>query len=460
MFHPLYVDRVLDPGFTNWKRHFADASLRVHRAHLTMLEEQKLLPQGVAARLHGAIDTLASSFVPPAKIPDGIEDLYFLFERELGALVGVETAGYLHLARSRNDMDTTIFRLVLKERLLAFLGRVLNLATVLRRGSDRTELFLLATHGQPANVSTLGHYLSAFLAELLEDVEDLFAGLETVDRSTLGACAITTTGFNLNRQRVAELLGLGGLVANSYQAIATGHWLTRPATAARQLALDLTRLVADMGPKASAEVGILRFPDALVQSSSIMPQKRNPVILEHVRIQAGLAAGTLGSVADLFRNLAFQDVNEVADAPVTVLFEALETLTSAVDLLTVTIEALEVDENKVRSIARDLGVTTTELADSLVREKGISFREAHGVVHAFVKAGNDKAALRSGFAALGHGPLDRSDAWIDDTLSAERFVAVRKVYGGPAPEGMAPVLELLDGQLGQFRRRLERGGGR
>jgi len=445
-FHPGYRQRVLEPSYQNWTTLYLEAAAHIQRVHLVMLAEQRLIPEPQARALASALDGLGRPWVPPADLPEGAEDLYFLYESELEKRVG-EAAGWLSLARSRNDFDTTAFRLVWRDRLDHLLQVGLGLVQALRDRSEDPTLVILATHGQPANPSTLGHYLSSFLLEVLEDLDALVATFEVVDRSTLGACAITGTGFAIDRHRTAELLGLGRPAPHTYQAIATSHWLTHPAAALAGLAIDLTRWAADLGAKAAFESGQITFPDDLVQGSSLMPQKRNPVLLEHLRIQAGLAASGLEAGVNLFRNVAWQDVNEVADAPVSALLGALDTLESALGLASLTAQNLKVVESRVREGARASGITATELADRLVRDSGVGFRQAHQAVAQFLKSGQ----------AATLGPVASQDGWVTQALSPEGFVAARKVPGGPAPEGMASVLDEADRRtaaLVQFRSHL------
>jgi argininosuccinate lyase len=434
-FAGAYVDRVLDPAFSNWKTLYEGDALLVHRAHLCMLAETGIIAPDVAKALKAGIEKVEASFVAPAHIPTGVEDLYFLFEKELGNVAGEENAAWLHTARSRNDMDTTVFRLALKRVMTGYLRSLAacckGLLERCRQGEG--ELTVLYTHGQPANPSTTAHYLSAILLDLLEDAKGLMDALSDVDRSTLGACAITGTGFPVDRARVAGLLGMNGFVTNSYQAIATSHWLVRPAQALRTLMQDLGRFAADLSHKASCEVGLYDFPDNLVQISSIMPQKRNPVIIEHLRIQAGQSAGLCTAIEDLYRNVPYQDVNEAADAPVSQFLEAFGFAASAIDLAGATFA------ERARAIALEFGVTTTELADTMVRQFGIGFRAAHGICAAFIHAGQDKAALRQAFVGKTGKPLSWSDAEIDEILEPGHFVEVRKTAGGPAPNGMAVV---------------------
>jgi argininosuccinate lyase len=457
VFDPAYVARVLDPSYRNWRRLYYRDSVRVHRAHLVMLLEKGIVGSRTAARLKAAMGTIDASSPLPESIPAGTEDLYFAYEAELERLAGPEEAAYLHTARSRNDMDTTVFRLALKRELLALIEnlRACFDAILARARRGEGELTILYTHGQPANVSTTAHYLTAFLLDLLEGTEALLAAMGSTDLCSLGACAITGTGFPVDRRRTASLLGFRAPVANSYRAISTSHWLVMPAQALRLLLGDAGRFAADLLHKASCD-----FPDELVQASSIMPQKRNPVILEHVRIQAGMAAGACASVEELFRNVPYQDVNEVADAPVTMFIDALATASSCFDLLRATIAGMGVNEDRAREIASRFGVTTTELADRLVRECGIGFRSAHRICGVFVRSGRDKDNLRRAFRESTGTDLAWPDETIDEALGAELFVAVRRTEGGPSPEGMASVYEAIDAAMARIDAALDEVGER
>ncbi|GAB1483141.1 argininosuccinate lyase [Treponema sp.] len=393
MFSEVYVKRVLNPCYHNWKKRFVAESFQVHRAHLVMLAGQGIVDASIVHAIKEGMDAIERDFQFPDLIPAETEDLYFVFEKELARRIGEDKAGFLHTARSRNDMDTTVFRIYVRSRLLGLLDAILELfgALLIRMQDGSASLpIVLYTHGQPANVSTLSHYLSSILMDLLECTKALETALEAVDQSSMGACAITTTGFPIDRDVVSKLLGFAFPIPNSYQAIATSHWLTFPASALSLFLNDMGRFVADLSHKASCEVGMLSFPDSLVQASSIMPQKRNPVILEHIRIQANLASGILGGMNELFRNVPYQDVNEVADAPVDEFARAIDLSLSAIDLFKETILNVGVDQKRVQEIAIDFGITTTELADSLVRDFAVSFREAHGLTAAFVRSGYDK----------------------------------------------------------------------
>jgi len=448
-FSEIYKRRVLNESFKNWVELFQEDLMDVHKAHLVMLRNQKIISEKTAENIKRAIEILQKDFSIPEEIPEEVEDLYFLFEKQMEKIIG-DDAGALHTARSRNDMDNTVFRLFLRKKFLKLMDSLIKLTnTIFEKveSDDGAGLIIQYTHGQPANVSTLGHYLSSFLTDLLEDMEGFLSSIHNLNRSTMGACAITTTGFDIDRKTVSDLLGFDGIVTNSYHAIVTSHWIEYPCMWLKNLMNDITRLAADIGHKASCEVGILEFPDNLVQISSIMPQKRNPVIIEHIRIQAGLAIGILSGLESLMHSSPYQDINELSDAPVKEFYNGLKYIESVLELLDETLENVSVNEQRVREISKSTGTTTTELADYLVRNENLNFRTAHSIVSEFVKSNYDKSKLKEKFEKTTDRKLNLSFDRIDEILSPDNFVKVRKVTGGPAAEGMKPVLTEIKNKL-------------
>lgn len=456
-FSKVYLDRVLDPSYRNWCSRFLESSLKVHKAHLCMLSECGIVRPDVARRIKSGMEEIGRFEAPP-HLPetDRVEDLYFLYEKTLGELIGHENAAWLHTARSRNDMDGTVFRMVLKNALLALEEHLARAQAVALEccTTRQDELTILYTHGQPANPSTTAHYISSILLELLEDSRALLDAIEVVDESLMGACAITGTGFPIDRERVADLLGFSHLAVNTYQAISSSRWLQVPAQALSVIMTDIGRFAADLLHKASCEVGLFDFPDDLVQVSSIMPQKRNPVIIEHLRIQAGEVANRCLGAAAIYRNVPFQDVNENADVPVCGFLDAVEASHSVLDLFSETIGKMKANEQKAREIADKFGVTTTELADTMVRDFGLGFREAHGIASAFARSGGDRAVLRTSFREAACRELPWTDAEIADILSPERFIAVRSTTGGPSRTGMEKVYARIGSLTGVLSSRL------
>ncbi|PYM57344.1 MAG: argininosuccinate lyase, partial [Candidatus Rokuibacteriota bacterium] len=401
------------------------------------------------------------------------EDFFFLVEAELTRRLGVGTAGKLHMGRSRNDIDHTVFKMALKERLAGLLDDLLGTISRLLEVAEanRATLVVAYTHGQPAQPTTYGHYLGALIELLLRDVERGRQASRYPDMCSMGAAAITTSGFPLDRAMMAELLGFAEVQENAYGCIAANDYLTSVYGALRLLFVHLGRFVQDLNTWTGFEVGHLHVPDGYVQVSSIMPQKRNPVAVEHLRLLCSLAAGRASATIDVLHNTPFTDVNDAEGEVQVAGYAAFDAGSRALRLLTGLVGAARVDESRVRRHIEESCITATELADSLVRAEGISFRQAHEIVASLVRemlgrgdrfATVPYAAFTRTFAAVAGRSPRLGEAELRRYTTPEHFVAVRTLPGGPAPAPLAASfaryrgeLEAARAWLGEYRGRID-----
>jgi argininosuccinate lyase len=445
---PVYSDTVLAPLFEGAKAHAVEPFRRIDRAHLVMLAETGILARDDAAAIARGILAVEAGLNLEALRYDGsVEDFFFLVERELKSRLGADLAGRLHTGRSRNDIDHTIFKLNLKVKLDTLIqqGRALAQALVAKAESERATLIVAYTHGQPAQPSTFGHYLSAMLEVLLRDLERLEQARAIVDRSPMGAAAITTSGFPLDRHRVAALLGFAAPLRNSYSCIAAVDYLTAPYAALKLLMLHLGRPIQDFAFWSAFEVGQLYVPNSYVQISSIMPQKRNPVPIEHLRHMASTAAGKAETVLGTIHNTPFTDMNDSEGDVQQEAHGAFAHAGRVLTLLAGLVAAVRIDGERVRRNTDAACITITELADTLVREEGLSFREAHEIAahtaRGVIESGTSLPAggyapFRAAFrAAAGRDPA-LSPERFRTVVSADHFVAVRERFGGPGPQAL------------------------
>ena len=469
----VYADSVLAPDLDIYKQHFSAPLHAINLAHGVMLAEQHLLqPADSAAILVALLKIDKDRPWADQEFDGSFEDLFFLIERALGRQVGEETAGRLHTGRSRNDMEHTMFRMQLRGRLLRLLEQYGTLAErfLARAGQGIDETVLLYTHGQPAQVSVLGHYLGAAIEFILRDMTRLMAALEDVNRCPMGAAAITTSGFDLDRERVAALLGFSGIVENSYGAIANVDYITASYASIRLGCIHLGRLVQDLVTWTGFEVSQIDVADGFVQISSIMPQKRNPVPLEHLRLKFSLAAGGAEQIVQTMHNTPFADMNDSERETQAAGFEVFERLDHALPLLGSFIEAMKTNRASIENRIQKSMATITELADTLVRTEGIGFRAAH---HVASKLAREALARRIGFDELtwdlfartfeelvGPPPQVERDVLASAT-SPENFVAVREMPGGPGPyvlrealTGYADTLAGLKAEAEDIRKRI------
>ncbi len=440
---PEYKETVLAPLFDGFKRHHRDHLMAIHHAHGLMLAERGLLS---AAELRDILRALAESVAgvdPETLVYTGEhEDYFFWLEAQLRARLGPDLAGRLHTGRSRNDMDHTIFKMALRSRLLTLLAQLESLIALLldRAEAGAATLIVAYTHGQPAQPTTFGHYLSALIEMLLRDATRLRAALATVDLCPMGAAAITTSGFGLDRGRVAELLGFAAVLENSYGCIAVVDYIAESYAAVKILALGLGRFIQDLNSWTGFEIGHIRVPDAFVQISSIMPQKRNPVPVEHLRLLCSLAVGRAETVLTTLHNTPFTDMNDSEGEVQSAGYAAFETMARVLVLLTGFMEAITIDETRTRRHIAESCITITEVADTLVREEGISFRQAHEVASALAKRMIARqetletvpmnAFVAAFDAAIGRPP-GMDEARFRFIATPEHFVAVRTMFGGP-----------------------------
>ncbi len=453
---PVYREHVLTHIFRDAQRLFLPSLLQIDYAHLVMLRAQGIVSQETAAACLHALNALDLKALSTVAYDGTVEDLFFLVERQLAELAGDEHAGRLHTARSRNDIDMTMYRMVLRKHLLDTLAASLALRHTLLQIAQTYGASIMPayTHNQPAQPTTLGHYMMAMVEVLERDAERIIACYARVNRNPLGACAITTTGFPIDRNQTAKLLGFRGLVTNSYGAIAAVDYVAEACCVLATAMLSLGRFTQDMLLWSTSEFNFLRLSDGYVQTSSIMPQKRNPVPLEHTRILASRALTEAQSVLGSLHNTPFADMNDAEDSLQPLVMMAFTNGYRAVALLAAALAEASFNTEQMKLRAYGSFLTATEVADTLVRTCAISFHRAHTIVAAAVKAAgsDDPVALaRDLYARAEAAELSISLHEIETALDPEAFIRLRAVPGGPALAALNPELERAATQLAADR---------
>ncbi len=383
----VYAETVLAVNFRDAQRHFLGALLDIHYAHTVMLARQGIIPQKVACCCIKGLDRLDRAALAAAPYDGEHEDLFFFVEKELARECGPSEAGRMHTARSRNDIDITMYRMILRADILDLVG-VINTTRAELLDLARAHVHTLMpayTHTQPAQPITFAHYLSAVVELLGRDEHRLRAAFATVNRSPMGACAIATTGFPIDRGLTADLLGFDGVQQNSYGAIAATDYLTETAGAVATAMINIGRVTQDFLTWCTAELAYLRLSDACVQISSIMPQKRNPVPLEHVRILASKSLAQAQGVLTALHNTPFGDINDAEDDLQPLMHSTMHDAHRAVRLIAGVMVDCQVNVDRMAERAHADFLTVTELADTLVRAEEVSFGDAHRLVSAAVR---------------------------------------------------------------------------
>jgi argininosuccinate lyase len=440
-FDPQYVTNVLRDNFEDAQKLFLAPLMAIHYAHLAMLADIGIIRADDAHRLRLALDSVSVPDVQRVVYDGSCEDLFFYVERLLVEACGEEVAGRLRAARSRNDIDMTMYRMRVREYVSSLLDATLDLRSVLIEIAARhvETVFAAHTHTQPAQPTTVAHYLLAVIEQLERDAVRLRAAHASTNRSPLGACAITGTGFPIDRRLTSDLLGFDGPTGNTYGSIAAIDYLLESVSAVAVLLNGLGRVVQDLLMWCTAEFGYLRIADGFVQTSSIMPQKRNPVALEHARGLGSRALGEAAAVMQTAHNTPFGDIVDIEDDLQPLVATTFRDAQRMVSLVAASLGDCELDVARLERRAADGGTTLTELADHLVREHGIPFAGAHAIAaRVAAGAGTDGMAIdeivrRASSEVLGFPLPCRADE-LTTVMSARHFIEVRRTDGGPAPE--------------------------
>ncbi|WP_349408688.1 argininosuccinate lyase [Pseudalkalibacillus sp. SCS-8] len=446
-----FANDLLKPLFEDQRKHLFESMMRVHRAHTIMLKEQQIITEGEAEKILEGIDHVSTIDRSTFKYSTEHEDLFFLVESKIAAHIGEDLAGKMHIAKSRNDMGETMYRMVIRDYLRELIREVKQLGQALiQQAESHTDSVMPAhTHTQPAQPTTFGHYLVAISDNLYRDFERLKRAYDVVNQSPMGAVAITTTGFNINRERVAELLHFDGVVENSYDAIGTGDYLIEASQAIISLMTNMGRWIQEFLRLSSREVGLLRVSDAYVQISSIMPQKRNPVSIEHCRAIASSAAGEGMTVLQMIHNTPYGDIVDTEDDLQPHLYNGFEKSLRVIRLMRAVVSTMTFNRDRAFQQARENMITITELADVLARDYGISFRKAH---HAASQIAQKADRLGKELYEITTVEVNE---WLHEVMLTEedwkaivcpaQFVERRKVTGGPNPEVVKDMIERRKG---------------
>ena len=416
------------------------------KAHVAMLGETGILSRADAARIDAGLDFIHAGFFDKESrafkglgtVADDVEDIHMFFESRLTEVVGA-AAGRLHTARSRNDQVATSFKLWVRDAIDKLdAGLAAFEAALLARAGEHTATVMPGfTHLQIAQPVTLGHHLMAYVEMTRRDRGRFTDARVRLNECPLGAAALAGTGFPIDRDMTAAALGFDRPTANSLDSVSDRDFALEFLSAATMTGLHLSRLAEEIILWASQPYSFVVLPDAWSTGSSIMPQKRNPDAAELVRGHSGRLLGCLTALAVTMKGLPLAYSKDMQDDKPPV-FEAYDLLALSLAAMTGMVATLTFDAARMRAVATSGFSTATDLADWLVREAGVPFREAHHITGQAVRAAE---AAGSGLAELPLNALQaidpRIDARVFDVLSVEASVASRTSFGGTAPANVA-----------------------
>ncbi|RYE07081.1 MAG: argininosuccinate lyase [Hyphomicrobiales bacterium] len=407
-------------------------------AHATMLAEAGILTQADRdAIVTGLEAVLAEIDSQTFNFSRSLEDIHMNVESRLRELIG-DAAGRLHTARSRNDQVATDFRLYVRDAIDTLLLQVktLQLALVERADAEAETIMPGFTHLQSAQPVTFGHHLLAYVEMLGRDAGRLEDARKRLNESPLGSAALAGTPYPIDRDMTAKALGFDRPTANSLDAVSDRDFILETLSAGAIMAMHLSRFAEELVIWSSAQFNFVRLSDKFTTGSSIMPQKRNPDAAELVRAKVGRIIGALTSLMVVMKGLPLaysKDMQEDKE----VAFDALDALSLSLAAMTGMVGDLAVNRERMREAASMGFSTATDVADWLVRQANIPFRDAHEITGHVVKLAEEKGIPLDGLTIEDFKLIDhRIDSRIHKVLSVESSVRARRSYGGTAPENV------------------------
>ncbi|QQV79140.1 argininosuccinate lyase [Sphingomonas aliaeris] len=404
-------------------------------AHVKMLGDSGIVSAEDAAAISAGLERVATDYEANGVAEDlTLEDIHMQTEAKLADMIG-PVAGRLHTARSRNDQVATDFRLWVRDAIDqadAALARFQQ--ALLTRAEEHADSVMPGfTHLQSAQPVTLGHHLMAYHEMIARDRSRFVDARARANLCPLGSAALAGTGFPIDRESTARALGFDGPTRNSLDGVSDRDFAIEYLTAATQTALHLSRLAEEFILWASQPFGFVSLSDQWSTGSSIMPQKRNPDAAELVRGHSGRIMGCLTSLMVTMKGLPLAYSKDMQDDKPPV-FEAHDLLGLSIAAMTGMVESATFRTPRMRAAAEAGFSTATDLADWLVREGGIPFREAHHITGSAVKRAED---LGVALDKVPLADLQAIDARIDErvygVLSVDASVASRVSFGGTAP---------------------------
>ncbi|MBN1785261.1 MAG: argininosuccinate lyase [Candidatus Bathyarchaeota archaeon] len=423
-----------------------EAVIKINQAHVTMLLEQQIIKPSTAAKLLAALNEID----PKMKLDQTLEDVHLAVEEEINKKIPKDVAGNLHIAKSRNDQVATAIRMALRTSLHDLINLIVTLQdSLIKLAEKHTETLVPSyTHLHPAQPVTFAHILVSYVDALQRSIMRIKGALPRINLCPMGAGAIATTSFPINRERTAELLGFSAVLENSIDAVGSRDFILETLADLTILATDVSRIAEDLIVWSSPDFGIIDLPESFAFTSSIMPQKKNPDVLEVIRARMSQILGNFVISATTLKALPSGynlDLQELTPK----LWESIETVSASLYVLSELTIHLNVNKDVFSKDVLHYS-TTTELANLLVKKYDVPFRMSHKIVGAVVKTLlekkltllNLKSELVNKTAENVAGiTLAVKQADIKDSIDPKKFVESHNTLGGPAPAEVKRMLK-------------------
>ncbi|MFH1820832.1 MAG: argininosuccinate lyase [Methanobacteriota archaeon] len=417
-------------------------TIQINIAHTIMLAERGIIQKDDAVALLRALRNLYKGGISKLDIKPELEDVHMAVEEFVTKETGEEIGGKLHTAKSRNDQVSAAIRLALRKRLLDLGDYLLKLINTLVALAEKNLDTVMPgyTHLQVAEPTTFGHYLSAYCSAFLRDLERIEQAYNVTNSCPMGACAFAGTSFPIDRVRVGHLLGFKRIDENTMDAVSSRDFIIQSMSALAIAMVNISRLAEELSLWSSAEFSMIEMPDEFVSTSSIMPQKKNPVVTEMARAKAGRIIGNLAGALALLKALP-QAYNLDLQELTPMLWSSVDETINSVEVMEKLMGAIKPKKEAMRDRAERGFSVATELADNLVRNTKVSFREAHSVVGRMTALAVEKNKsakeltvedLKAAAREILGKEITLSPEELEAALDVDKCVASRELPGGPA----------------------------
>lgn len=434
---------------TNIDARMAEHDIWGSIAHLLMLHHQDIVGRDDAI----AILTVLLSLLDDAqngslRLDPALEDIHFNIESQVIARTSPEIGGRLHTARSRNDQVVTDTRMLLRWSILDLKIALHNFITdLLMIANDNLETIAVGyTHVQPAQPISLGYWLTCYASMYLRDLHRLSESYHITNQSVLGACALAGTSFNINRDISCRLLGFDRLLVHGLDGTSSRDFIAQTISTFSILMSNHSKLAEEIVLWSSFEFGLLNIDDAFATGSSIMPQKKNPVVAELAKGRTGRVYGALMQILTTMKGVTTGyncDLQE--DKPM--LWDAIDTVLSTTQILNRHILTSRYDSQRAEDLCWKNFSTVTELANYLVKERGLPFREAHRVTgeltQALIAAGKDLRDDATISRLLAEEGININAETLRPIVDPKLVLLRQTSVGGTSPVSAAAIIAML-----------------
>jgi len=427
--------------------------VQINLAHTIMLAERRIIDGADAAAILRTLYKLHEHGVSGLDLRPELEDIHMAVEDFVTKETSEEVGGKLNTAKSRNDQVATAIRLTLRKNLLDVEERLLELVSTLVALAEKNIDTIMPgyTHLQVAQPTTFAHHLAAYAFAFLRDVERIEQTYDVTNSCPMGACALAGTSFPIDRVRVAHMLGFKRIEENTMDAVSSRDFALQAMSALAIAMANLSRLAEELVLWSSAEFNLIELPEEFAATSSVMPQKKNPVVAELARAKAGRVFGNLSGALAVMKalpqsyNLDLQDLTPS-------LWNSVDEVRGGAEVMAKLISAVEPNRELMRKRAEGGFAAATELADVLVWKTGLAFRDAHAIVGRMIARATKEVRapeelniedLRIASKEVLDKEVQLKPEELKEALDLGKCITARELPGGPAPKAVKNQLKLL-----------------